>query len=121
MQLAINQKAYFWEHPELTRFTGHIEPNANLFRQGDSGNWMFIVLTGSVEIIAEFNGRERRLSFVTVGEFIGEQALINPTNYKRAFTARAKSDVTAIKMAMPDVFQIQTKAPKLASEIWTGI
>jgi CRP-like cAMP-binding protein len=46
-----------------------------IFRQGDTGNCMFVIQDGEVEAIAESDGREFRLRTMGPNEFFGEMAL----------------------------------------------
>ena len=46
-----------------------------IFRQGDTGNCMFVIQDGEVEAIAESNGREFRLRKMGPNDFFGEMAL----------------------------------------------
>ncbi len=58
-----------------------------IFRQGDTGNCMFVVQKGEVEAIAENDGREVRLRVMGPGEFFGEMALFEQAT--RTATIRA--------------------------------
>ena len=46
-----------------------------IFRQGDTGNCMFVIQDGEVEAIAETDGREFRLRKMGPNEIFGEMAL----------------------------------------------
>ena len=46
-----------------------------IFRQGDTGNCMFVIQDGEVEAIAETDGREFRLRTMGPNEIFGEMAL----------------------------------------------
>lgn len=46
-----------------------------IFRQGDTGNCMFVIQDGEVEAIAESDGREFRLRTMGPNDFFGEMAL----------------------------------------------
>lgn len=46
-----------------------------IFRQGDTGNCMFVIQNGEVEAIAESDGREFRLRRMGPNDFFGEMAL----------------------------------------------
>jgi CRP/FNR family transcriptional regulator len=58
-----------------------------IFRQGDTGNCMFVIQQGEVEAIAENDGREMRLRTMGPNEFFGEMALFEQE--KRTATIRA--------------------------------
>jgi CRP-like cAMP-binding protein len=46
-----------------------------IFRQGDTGDCMYVIQKGEVEAIAEADGREVRLRTMGRNEFFGEMAL----------------------------------------------
>lgn len=46
-----------------------------VFRQGDTGNCMYVIQSGEVEALAELNGNELRLRTMGPNEFFGEMAL----------------------------------------------
>lgn len=46
-----------------------------IFRQGETGNCMYVIQKGEVEAVAESNGREVRLRTMGPNEFFGEMAL----------------------------------------------
>ncbi|HSM32012.1 MAG TPA: cyclic nucleotide-binding domain-containing protein [Woeseiaceae bacterium] len=58
-----------------------------IFRQGDSGNCMFVIQDGEVEVIAEADGREYPLRVMGPNEFFGEMALFEKET--RTATVRA--------------------------------
>jgi CRP-like cAMP-binding protein len=58
-----------------------------IFRQGDTGNCMFVIQDGEVEAIAESDGREFRLRTMGPNEFFGEMALFEKET--RTATIRA--------------------------------
>ncbi len=46
-----------------------------IFRQGDTGDCMFVIQEGEVEALAESDGKELRLRTMGPNEFFGEMAL----------------------------------------------
>src|SRR5210317_2411843 len=46
-----------------------------IFQQGDTGNCMYVIQKGEVEVLAMSDGRELRLRTVGPNEFFGEMAL----------------------------------------------
>jgi CRP-like cAMP-binding protein len=46
-----------------------------IFRQGETGNCMYVIQKGEVEAVAESDGREVRLRTMGPNEFFGEMAL----------------------------------------------
>ena len=58
-----------------------------IFRQGDTGNCMFVIQDGEVEVIAEANGEEYLLRTMGPNDFFGEMALFEKET--RTATVRA--------------------------------
>jgi CRP-like cAMP-binding protein len=58
-----------------------------IFRQGDTGNCMFVIQDGEVEAIAEANGKEYLLRKMGPNDFFGEMALFEKET--RTATVRA--------------------------------
>ena len=58
-----------------------------IFRQGESGNCMFVIQEGEVEAVAETDGKELRLRTMGPNEFFGEMALFEKET--RTATIRA--------------------------------
>ena len=63
-----------------------------VFRQGDSGNAMYLVYSGKVRVLREENEREIPLNTLYPGEHFGELALVN--REPRMATVRAAADST---------------------------
>ena len=61
----------------LDRFARDYEAGTVLFREGDPGDFMYVVQAGEVEIRRKVGDHERVLAVLPPGEFFGEMALIN--------------------------------------------
>ncbi len=61
----------------LDRFARDYDAGAVLFREGDAGDFMYVVQSGEVEIRRVVGDHERVLAVLPAGEFVGEMALIN--------------------------------------------
>jgi len=47
-----------------------------LFEEGDTGDKMYLIQSGSVRIIKHLEGREKTLAVIPAGEFFGEMAIL---------------------------------------------
>ena len=65
-----------------------------VFREGDAGNALFIVLDGRVSITHALDGVEKSLATLSPGTYFGELALID--DQPRFATARADEDSTLL-------------------------
>jgi NADH dehydrogenase len=73
----------------------HFEPREIVFRQGDRGDRLYVVVDGEVEIIREELGKgEYVLGRLGAGAFFGEMALVNDA--PRAATVRTVTQVNLI-------------------------
>ena len=74
----------------LERYAVNFPAATVLFREGDEGNDMYVIQTGSVEITRTIGDRERTLAVLPAGEFFGEMAIIN--DRPRSGTAIVKTN-----------------------------
>jgi CRP-like cAMP-binding protein len=84
-----------------------------LFRQGEPGLGLFIILQGAVSIQKEPGGRE--LARLSTGDFFGEIALLNET--ARTATARCVTDCTLAVLYQPDLLALLNRSPRLGAKI----
>jgi len=69
----------------FARFGKECPEGTVLFREGDAGDHMYVVQSGSVRISKEVHGGTRTLAVLGPGEFFGEMAILN--NKPRTATA----------------------------------
>ena len=72
---------------EQTFYDGEI-----IFEEGSSGDWVYVVVSGAVEVSKTINGKKYVLSILESGEIFGEIALIGAI--KRTATIRAIGETT---------------------------
>jgi len=67
-----------------------------IVRQGETGNCMFVIQSGKVEVFREENNNEVRLAILEDNDFFGEMALVE--REKRSATVRSmgKSQILTI-------------------------
>jgi CRP-like cAMP-binding protein len=88
-------------------------PHATLFRKGDHGDAMFMVLEGEVRARVLIEGRESTLSTMTAGECFGEIAVIDEGPRSADVVTNAESVLLKISAgALKRLFQ---EAPALAA------
>ena len=73
-----------------------------LFKEGDSGDGLYLIRRGSATVSRSMSGRDVVLAYVTAGQSVGEMALIS--DLPRTATARAAVAVEAIRLA-PEPFR----------------
>jgi len=104
----------YLDHPKLKNFVKKFPAGTYLFKQGEMGNTMCIILDGAVWLVAEQDGEEDRVAAVLDrGQFIGERAVMGFSAHRRFFSAKAKTHVTVIEVGLKDIDMIQQTAPDL--------
>jgi CRP/FNR family transcriptional regulator, cyclic AMP receptor protein len=61
----------------FARFGKTCEPGEVLFREGEPGDRMFVIQSGSVRITKSVKGEEKTLAMLGPGDFLGEMAILN--------------------------------------------
>ena len=84
-------------------------------RQGDSGNCLFVIQEGQVEILVEQEGREILLRDLGPNELIGEMAVFE--NEVRSATARARGTARILTLDKKNFLQRISEDPSLAFRI----
>jgi len=92
-----------------------------VFRQGDGGVGMYLIVSGSVNIFLDevLENQEVRQSLITrlfVGDFFGESALVIEGG-KRSATIVAREDCELLGFFYPDLLQIIKKNPTTGNRI----
>lgn len=68
--------------------------NTAIFRQGDEGDMMFVIVDGNLQIIRTVNGADQVLAQRGPGDFVGEMAIIESA--PRSATLLTKTDVRVL-------------------------
>src|SRR3954453_14722755 len=63
--------------PLFARVGREYQPGGVLFREGESGDVMFVIQSGAVRISKEIGGEDKVLAVLGPGEFLGEMAILN--------------------------------------------
>jgi len=86
---------------ELETIAAALEPRtvaagADIFREGESGDGLFLVVSGEVDIIKRGSGGERPLARLGAGGILGEMSLI--TSEPRSATGRAVLETRVLRL-----------------------
>jgi CRP/FNR family cyclic AMP-dependent transcriptional regulator len=68
-----------------------------MFRQGEQGNWVYVIQSGQVEIRREFQGQDCLLAVLGGGDFFGEMSVINERPRSATAVIRADAQLLAIE------------------------
>ena len=84
-----------------------------LFREGDPGEHLYVVVTGELEILmAPDTDDELILNVLHEGEYLGEMSLIQPGGHRTA-SARARGTVVLLSMDRQQFGNLLERHPKL--------
>ena len=93
-----------------------MSPGQVLFEQGDEGDALFAILTGSLEIsVVSEDGRKLSLDVLKKGDMIGEIAFFDPG--VRTATATALEDTTLSRIRNRDMAEAIRKTPELGIDM----
>jgi len=105
------------EDQALSKLMRNVSAGDYLFRQGEMGNTMFLILDGTVELFRQAQHVERLVWTLGTGEMIGEKAILTSSPYRRTVTAQAKSLVRAIEFDSKNLKVIQEKFPDFTTKL----
>ncbi len=93
-----------------------VKSGKTVFKEGDHGTSMYIVLEGEVEIFVIINGQEVHLASMKGGDFFGEMALFR--DKPRSACARVTKDVRlAVIDSRAQLEKFLTDNPLFASKM----
>ncbi|HWU67727.1 MAG TPA: cyclic nucleotide-binding domain-containing protein [Stenotrophobium sp.] len=88
---------------------------AVLFREGDPGDSLHLIRSGSVTISRQIDGRDIVLAYVAAGQYVGEMALIS--KLPRAATVTAAVATESIRLEGGVFGELLAQQPELRSRI----
>jgi len=103
---------------QLAHLAQYLEPLkvlqwAQVCKQGDVGDGMYLVLAGELRARLMVNGQETILATFEAGEFFGDMALFD--HGPRAADVLANADSLLFKMSVPNFERLLRDAPALAT------
>jgi phosphoserine phosphatase RsbU/P len=94
-----------------------IETGRTLFCENDSGNCLYIIVEGNLEIIKAYGtAEERLLQDWGPGNYLGEMSMFD-LEKRRSATVRARSHATLLKMSHASFRTLLHRQPDLAFEV----
>jgi CRP-like cAMP-binding protein len=91
-----------------------------LFREGESGEEMFVVLRGSIVISKPITGRvEQVLARIGPGDFFGEMSLFDRS--PRSATIQAESDATLLVLDRAALRRLTDQSPRAAAAFFHAL
>src|SRR5206468_11021222 len=92
---------------------------AEVFRRGEHGDAMYLVLEGELRARVIVDKRETTLSTMTVGDFLGEISLLDEG--PRSADVIANSDSRLLKVSSAAFASVMREAPALAASFLYGL
>ncbi len=87
-----------------------------LFRQGDSSDSLYILISGEITIYTEGNdGKRIRLLMMRSGSIMGEMGLY--TSLSRTASAKTETPCRVAMLSLKSFNRMQEEAPKVAAEL----
>ena len=90
-------------------------PGEVIFHQGDLGNCMYVIQSGTVEVVVRHDAGECCLQTLSEGDVFGEMALF--INEPRSATVRARNEVRALTLEKKSFLRRVHEDPSLAFNI----
>ena len=104
----------------------HFRPGEVIFRQGDVGVGMYIIVSGKVSVYFEqmaatpeqiqSDVMKDQIALLSTHDFFGDLALVEP-NSRRSASAVASEDCTLIGFFKPDLVEISDRIPAAGVKI----
>jgi NADH:ubiquinone reductase (H+-translocating) len=91
----------------------HFEPGQDVFRQGDVGDRIYIILSGEADVVQDRDGKEVFCTALRAGEFFGEMAILNGN--VRSSTVRCKTAMDALSLPKREFGLLTANLPQLKS------
>ncbi|HEU5319170.1 MAG TPA: cyclic nucleotide-binding domain-containing protein, partial [Methylomirabilota bacterium] len=96
-----------------------LEPGAVLFREGDPGDAMYVVLAGAVQVYTHDRaGREVVLARVEAGDHVGEQSLLPGTTGRRSASVRAAETSRLARVPKAEFQRSLAEDDALRERLW---
>ena len=91
-----------------------------VFKEGDAGDQMFILLSGSLTAyVSQPDGTQRRMADIKLGDFFGEMSII--TNEPRSVTLTAFEDTEVMVLPGIDFYRIVFEFPMVGVKMLKAI
>ena len=97
-------------HPSVRHYIKEFEAGDFLFRQGDPGTTMYVILDGIVQLFDENEDGNHLVGTYGPGQFFGEKAMVN-VPLQRFFSAQAQMKTTIFEFAKSDLPAIHKVIP----------
>ena len=99
--------------------TRDIPAGREIFREGDAGDGLFLVVSGEIDIVKQAPGGSRSLAHLGAGAILGEISLL--TSEARSATGRALVDTRVLHLPMQGFRQLLAESSTAALKMVAAI
>jgi CRP-like cAMP-binding protein len=99
----------------LQKFAKTCAPGTVLFREGDSGDEMYIIQRGRVRVSKDFSGKPHVIAVLDKGEFFGEMAIVS--QLPRTATVTAIDEVEILAFDRDGLLKMISRNPRIGLSI----
>ncbi|MFP6732000.1 MAG: Crp/Fnr family transcriptional regulator [Alphaproteobacteria bacterium] len=103
---------------KLLAFTSErltFNPGDSLFKQGDEGDALYIIMEGEADVLVDTPGGQITVATMGVNDFVGDIAVL--CDVPRTATVTATSKLTTMRVTKDLFFQLVCQFPQIAIEI----
>ena len=101
--------------PLFSRFGREFAAGDVLFREGDPGEQMYVIQSGTVRITKNVAGADRVIAILGPGEFLGELAILN--DKPRVATATVVTDMRCLVIEAKTLESMVTRSGEIAMRL----
>jgi CRP/FNR family cyclic AMP-dependent transcriptional regulator len=99
----------------LQKFAKTYAPGTVVFREGETGDEMYIIQRGKVRVSKDFSGKPHLIAVLEKGEFFGEMAIVS--RLRRSATVTAIDEVEALAFDRDGLLKMITRNPRIGLSI----
>ena len=103
---------------KLLAFTSQrltFNPGDSLFKQGDSGDALYVIMEGEADVLVDTPGGQITVATMGKNDFVGDIAVL--CDVPRTATVTATSQLTTLRITKDLFFQLVCQFPQIAIEI----
>jgi CRP-like cAMP-binding protein len=103
---------------KLLAFTSQrltFNPGDSLFKQGDSGDALYVIMEGDADVLVDTPGGQITVATMGKNDFVGDIAVL--CDVPRTATVTATSKLTTLRITKDIFFQLVCQFPQIAIEI----
>lgn len=109
---------------EIDRFLSFMkrrrfQPNVFIFKEGESGNELFLIQNGEVEIFIERKGKKIHLATLGMGDFFGEMGILR--GEYRSANVLSNTILDLYVISRDDIEELVNSSSKIAAKLFLNL